>query len=331
MKKMKNKFTLSHVIFCLLISLFLSGCTQKSENLDIQKVTPNSDSEYKWSYYLYIPAALKTNERKQKLSHILVVPNNTGKTDDRIEPHDRRALKEVRQLQDLADALETILLIPIFPRPQSHWKIYTHALDRDTLTNEIEGLRRIDLQLISMIDDARNNLTRTGNNIASKVIILGFSASGMFANRFTILHPSRVSAAVVGSPGGWPIVPVQQWENKALRYPVGIDDLQELVGKRFSLKEYQKVPQFLFMGANDENDSVKYNDGYDAVDRDLIYELFGKDLLPRWNNAKEIYMSVNAQAKFKIYENVGHDITPQMQADVLSFLKEVLSHSDRSE
>lgn len=58
-----------------------------------------------------------------------------------------------------------------------------HALDRDALTTEIEGLKRIDRQLISMIDDARERMKQKGLVLNEKVLMAGFSASGMFVNR----------------------------------------------------------------------------------------------------------------------------------------------------
>lgn len=75
------------------------------------------------------------------------------------------------------------LLIPVFPRLQKYEDFYMHALDRDALTTEIEGLKRIDRQLISMIDDARERMKQKGLVLNEKVLMAGFSASGMFVNR----------------------------------------------------------------------------------------------------------------------------------------------------
>jgi hypothetical protein len=41
--------------------------------------------------------------------------------------------------------------------------------------------------------------------------MIGFSASGAFTNRFTLLHPEMIKAASIGAPGGWPIVPTATW------------------------------------------------------------------------------------------------------------------------
>ncbi|HML49272.1 MAG TPA: hypothetical protein PKE04_21240, partial [Clostridia bacterium] len=51
------------------------------------------------------------------------------------------------------------------------------------------------------------------------------------ANRFALLHPDRVRAAAIGSPGGWPVAPVAQAEGNDLPYPIGIADVAQLTGE----------------------------------------------------------------------------------------------------
>ena len=66
-------------------------------------------------------------------------------------------------------------------------------------------------------DDARGRLRAHGTPTDPRVLLQGFSASAMFANRFTVLHPQRVRAATIGSPGGWPIAPVVKQGIDALK------------------------------------------------------------------------------------------------------------------
>ena len=122
---------------------------------------------------------------------LLVQPNNSGINSDDPNVHRRDAWFTGFERKSIADELGVILLVPAFIRPGEDWQIYTHALDRDTLTTERVDLKRIDLQLIAMIDFARAGLGKQGFQVDEKILIQGFSASGMFANRFTILHPER--------------------------------------------------------------------------------------------------------------------------------------------
>src|SRR4030095_7351619 len=174
-----------------------------------------------WPYYLYVPKAVKARRGEVTL---YVEPNNTGRPDDDLAVHARAAWKRAFRLRHVAEELGTPVLVPVFPRPARRGDVYTHALDRDVLTTDEPALARLDLQLLAMIDDASARLVAQGHRVSPRVLITGYSANGMFANRFALLHPERVLAAAVGSPGGWPLAPVDTWQGRSLRYPVGIAD-----------------------------------------------------------------------------------------------------------
>ena len=142
----------------------------------------------------------------------------------------------------------------------------------------------------------------------------------MFANRFTFLHPDRVKAAAIGSPGGWPILPVERFDDKDLRYPIGIADFRLISGKKLDLKALRRVPLFIFMGDRDDNDSVVFGDSYDDEDRDLIIPLFGKMPVDRWEIARSLYAKAGLNAEFKLYPGVAHTVTLQMRDDIRAFL-----------
>lgn len=252
---------------------------------------------------------------------ILVLPNNTGHPDDDVAVHQRGA-DEIAFAGHLAFAgLDVALLVPTFPRPMQHGRLYTHALDRDSLVTDIAGLRRIDLQLLAMIGDAQRRLKVAGWLVEPKVLMAGFSASGMFVNRFVLLHPEAVKAAVIGSPGGWPIAPVNDWAGERLTYPAGIADVADLVGEPADLDELRKVPMLFFIGDRDENDSVPYADSYDDRERDLVLGLFGATPVGRWAMAERLYAMAGMNSKFRLVPGVGHAITFGELIEVRAFLK----------
>jgi hypothetical protein len=152
------------------------------------------------------------------------------------------------------------------------------------------------------------------------VLINGFSAQGMFANRFTFLHPDRVKAAVIGSPGGWPIAPIAEFNGRQLRYPIGIADFKTVAGNPLDLKKLRQVPLFIFIGDKDDNDSVPFGDSYDEQDKDLIFELFGKTPVSRWAQSESFYKKAGLNATFRSYPGVAHTVTPAMRDDIRAFL-----------
>lgn len=283
------------------------------------RAKPDPHKGFYWPYYLYVPEGLNHKDVK----YMLVIPNNTGTPNDNITFHENAAVTEILTGRgaECANQLEVPLLVPIFPRQQKYGYIYTHALDRDSMTTEIEDLKRIDLQLISMIDDARERLKEKGFNLDEKILMSGFSASGSFTSRFTILHPDRIKAAAVGSPGGWPIVPISSYNGYKLRYPIGVADLESLVGRSFDMETFKKVPMYFYIGSRDKNDSVPFDDSYEAEDRPVINDNFGNSPVERWPLAEQIYKKCNCSAEFVTYPLVGHRVTRKMGKDIFDFFR----------
>jgi hypothetical protein len=76
---------------------------------------------------------------------------------------------------------------------------------------------------------------------------------------------------------------------------------------------------FIYLGDKDENDSLVFGDGYDEQDKDLVFELFGKTPVERWEISKKLYEENKLQAEFKLYPNVKHTVTKEMLGDILAF------------
>jgi len=314
--------TLIFAVFIGLVSTTFAAAQVPTPLTDKDFVRIDADSRagFGYPYYLYVPPELRDESQKKQTHTILVLPNNTGKVDDDFAVHETDVKKRMTTAGGIASALKVAILMPVFPRPQSDWRIYTQALDRDSMVTERKEYRRLDLQMVAMIDDARKRLAEDGMKFDKRVLINGFSAQGMFANRFTFLHPNRVKAAAIGSPGGWPIAPVEKYKDKTLRYPIGVADLKTITGKKLDLKALRKVPLFVFIGSKDENDSVPFGDSYDDEDRELINPLFGKMPVDRWPISETLYKQAGLNAEFRIYPGIAHMVVPLMRDDIRAFL-----------
>lgn len=291
----------------LLLLLLLVAAAAAQEEVVSQTLKIQGEH---WPYYLYLPAN-QTNPGR-----LLVQFHNMGKLDDDPQVHIRDAYETSTGRRRLAEKLGCPVLVPAFPRPKTEWRLYTHALDRDTLLTEDPRLKRLDLQTLAMVDDARRRLRQRGWEIDERVLLLGFSADGMFSNRFALLHPERVRAAAIGSPGGWPMAPVDTFQGETLPYPIGSAGLPDGPLNRAAL---QKVDFFFFLGDQDTNDSVPYRDGYEEADQALIDRLFGKTPVARWPQAEKLYQGLNAT--FKLYPGVGHLTNEAMDRDIIDFLR----------
>jgi predicted esterase len=245
-------------------------------NVTITKIPENPSKGFYWPYYLSIPNSL------QDPSVLFVEPNNSGYPALDHVFHDAKAAELLYHRTARVNAtwgLHVPILVPTFPRS---YGIYTQSgnlwLPHDCNCPELE---RADLQLIAMIDDAKERLRSMGHIIGNKVFMNGFSASCGFTGMFTIIHPELTKAAACG--GGLP----DEYD------PQRISTLEALIGSPIDLQSYFNVPLYLYMGDQDSN--------YDA------------DL---WLLTRQFYESAGARTQLVLYPGVGHTITEQMWSDL---------------
>lgn len=289
----------------------------------IEVIDASPADGFNFPYVLRIPAAAV-----QDRTYLLVEPNNTGRISDDLNVH----LEGAKKLSGtgvgafVAKQLDLPLLMPVFPRPEADWKIYTHLFDRDTMLIEDGPLRRVDLQLLAMVRNARARLRANGIPTHEKFLLTGFSASGSFSNRFTMIHPQRVKAVAGGGLNALVMLPLATLDGEKLPYPIGTADLRQLTGRAFNEKAWRQVPQLYYMGAQDDNDAVLFGDGYEESERQLIFKVLGETMQPdRWTKGQMIYGRSGANAKFATYLNIGHGTDLRINDDVTAFFREVIA------
>ena len=280
---------------------------------------------FNFPYFVFIPAQINLG----KETTLIIEPNNTGFPNDTLQIHEKDAKKVATNKFYIGNyvsrKLYIPLLVPVFPRPLSNWKIYTHAFDRDAAIAEGE-IKRLDLQLVAMINDARERLKIFGIELQEKVFLTGFSASGTFVNRFALIHPEIIKGYACGGINGILMLPIDKIKENKLLYPIGIYDFKSLFKKDFQLNEFIKIPQFIFMGENDNNDAVQFNDGYNDADRKIIYKLLGKKMMPeRWNNCQNEYLEQKVNVIFKTYISIGHDYNENTKNEITNFFLNIIN------
>ena len=288
----------------------------KSDSLIIVAMDPEKGFHH--DYILFIP---KGTPLEKKL-YLLVEPNNTGKLSDSIEVHKKYAidLAAVSSVgNNISTELKIPLLVPVFPRLESQPLMYTHALDRDIMLEKSKELKRLDLQLLEMINDARNVLASMNIQVEPKFFMNGFSASGTFTNRFSFIHPGKIKALAIGGFNGELMLPQKKINGIKLNYPLGTNDFTELFGGSFDINAYRKIPQFIYMGKLDDNDAVQYDDAYTEQERKIINDNIGSDVQKRYQECQKIYTAKNINAVFRTYEDVGHWTTSEVNLDVIKF------------
>ena len=316
---------MNRFVFLFITLFFLQSCFKESPKGELIFTEANPSEGFNYPYFLFIPEGTPIDKELV----IIVEPNISGFVDDNLKKHiekaKRTATKDFYIGNYVAQKLKNPLIIPVFPRSKRNWKIYTHSLDRDVMQQKDNQLERIDLQLLAMFNDARSKLKELNMKTNDQFLMTGFSASATFVNRFTLLHPNKVKAVAAGRLNGLLALPLDSIGNKKLNYPLGTNNFKKSFNIEFQKSNFLDTPQFYFMGENDDNDVIPYNDAFDEDERALIYELLGKEMLPeRWKTCKNIYKNEGANADIKTYKNIGHEHPETVKQEVVEFFSDVM-------
>ncbi|MFC7073045.1 PKD domain-containing protein [Halovenus rubra] len=286
---------------------------------------------FNYPYFLYAPS----RPTDSSPGSILVQPNNSGQTTDNFDTHKQSARNRIENgiSRTVSERLSVPLLIPVFPRPQTDpvdWRHYVHALDRQTMQISDGPLERVDLQLLRMVDHAQEMLSDQSYTVDDQILLNGFSAAGNFVDRFAVLHPDRVRSVTAGGLNGMAMLPLEEVKGHTLNFHIGIADVEELTGEPVDLDALSEVNQFLFMGGEDSNDTIPYDDAWSEEMREIALEVYGEKMVAeRFPYCQSAYEQAGVDAQFKIYEGVAHSPRPAVE-DIVEFHQRSLNGEDVS-
>lgn len=295
-------------------------------------VEADPSAGFHYPYFFHVPESV--GERSEP--PVLVEPTSSPRPSDDFGRHLDMARKHAEggTGRRVADELSVPFLTPVFPRPVTEpvdWRQYVHSLDAETLRVADEPLERVDRQLLDMVADARDRLADRGIDTREQFLLNGFSASGSFANRFAALHPERVLSVTAGGLNGMAILPRREARGHTLPYPIGVADLVELTGEPFDPDAFRTVDQFLYMGGEDDNDTIPYPDAWtDDALAGTALAVYGRDMHgERFPYCQQCYEDAGVSALFRIYEGVGH--RPAPVEDLVAFHRRSIEGEDAGE
>lgn len=280
----------------------------------------NPAKGFQWGYALYLPTTMDTSRKLP----LLLQMNNSGYTKS-VEEAEQKALRELRNngyYYRTSDELGVPLLLPLVQRfapVDSEQPFYTHELNRATFISQDEKIKRLDLQVLAMLKDARKQLKKRGIRTQKKYLVTGFSASGAFAWRWTMLHPEYVLATVSGGDH-YPMLPLEEMDGMTLIYPVGVGDFKQYTGKKFNKKAWLKVPIFSSNGEVDYNDPLPYEECWaEKIERPVLQHVLPeKDTIDRMRHSRQLLAQLAPNVQTHLYPNLEHETKLE---DVSAFLK----------
>jgi len=326
-------------------------------------IHPNEDDDFNYPYKLLLPPNPSDAERPLFYEESARGSNHYVTSMDELVSTAKKSQGEVidAYLKDYKDNVP--ILVPLFPttpndgpkdiaelelpgyRKDNHPNISSYfTLEQYTEETEFEpeSLRRIDKQLVAMIEHATELIESTQPYTISGdgIHMFGFSAGGNFVNRFAALHPEYVDVYVSGGKGIG-MLPMDSYELDSgetveLPFPLGTADYEQITGHEFDLGEWKSIDKFIFIGEEDrpnppeEQNNIPTPTRVDE-DKEIAKKVYGKEergLQHRFLKVKEIYNEVGANAEFKIYSGIGH--TPydsRVERDLHEFYTEHMDYT----
>src|SRR3989337_2213556 len=91
------------------------------------------------------------------------------------------------------------------------------------------------------------------------------------------------------------------------------------------MHDWRRVHQFIYMGSEDRNDAIQFDDGYTDQERSIIYRAIGERMLPdRWARCQAVYRDTTDRVTFRTYKDVGHWTNEPIHRDIEAFFAMVI-------
>lgn len=291
------------------------------DGVEPRLIEANEEAGFNFPYFLYAPS----DSREKPL---VVEPVNSGSPSDDMSHHVDAARGTIRRglARTISDELRLPFIVPVIKDPRSgeFRTIRTQSLDTGTMNIDSGRFARIDEQVLSMVDDARDRLSEMGLSIPAEFVFNGFSQSGNFANNFAALHPDRVASVTAGGINGMGTLPLEAVDDEPVDYQIGVADVEALTGSSFDEEAWRNVPQLCYIGANERkptDDTLPYSGVWSREQARRAVEVYGSDIQrERMPYSEAVYQRGGSDSRFEVYDRVGHDNSaPKINRDVLAF------------
>ena len=285
---------------------------------------------FNFGYYLIINH-LGENNKLQLIGEC----NNTSPqqtTEENLKMCLNQVLKNNLLYKHMSNMLNNSAVVyPTFLRPYENndptlKNIDTHSLTSQAISSDRKDIKRVDRQFAAMIAHAKKTLKKLGYETTNKIIMKGFSSSAKFAQRFAFLYPELVSAVIAGGISAILCLPVNKYKNHTLNFPLGTNNYEQLTGKKFDKKTFNKIPHYVFMGEKDQNDPLPYSDSFTDEERKILISITHKNMQTRWNKMLGIIKELKLNVYPYLMPGIEHSprgIPEIMQENLLLLKKQI--------
>lgn len=310
-------------------SLSSARRTIRLPNGQAEVIDPDPDAGFRLPYALYRPDSQYSDPRP-----LFVQPLNSPdiRSEDDLVSELRNTVTD--DLFGPARELELPGLVPALPRTPNDGGDRIQALHLPSLRSDAslddiatdafpaESLRRVDQQVVRMVQDARDRLSGHGYPVANTIHMTGFSGAASFSARFAFLYPSLVNAITIGGSAAPPL-PQSSVDGTQLPYPLGTADYETITGRAFDSDRWSDIAQYIYVGREDQPLPSNDQRGYYPVSyryEDRAVAVFGENrVTERLPATESVYNDAGANATFRTYDGVGHRVTDEIVSDLQEF------------
>lgn len=188
-----------------------------------------------------IPSIIAIPMTENAGKRVIMESNNLESVD--LERILEQGIETGRRLARLTDNHPGVIIVPLIPSYRN--APYFQQLSRECFELSTDDRNyRIDEQIVRIVDKAKEIVKKEkGIDLEDKIFLNGYSSSGVFAQRFALLHPELIDAACIGGASG--SIPVPTGD---LSYPIGIADYKGLTGKEFDMDSYSQIDFTYYVG-----------------------------------------------------------------------------------
>jgi hypothetical protein len=188
------------------------------------------------------------------------------------------------------------------------------------------AIEDVELQVKNQIEHAIRLLNEFNYKLEEKIIMLGYSTTGAFVQRFATIYPELIKVYYAGGTA-MPILPSKSLKNEELIYPLGVAEHKELFGRDFNLEHYNKIAKI--------NALSKYERRLDAVDYfiwDKVQKLFtgplniwgdhsrlDKEIF--WNDVADAFYSLGGEGMFFFNLETAHYVSENDKKFIFDFIE----------
>lgn len=255
---------------------------------------------------------------KNNMGGQIILESNNKETDI-MELKLEQAIESTMNMVRIIRNKPGVIVVPMIPSYRD--APYFQQLSKESLELQPEDKDyRMDEQIVRIVEKTKRLVKETrGIELEDKIFLNGYSSSGVFAQRFALLHPELVNAACIGGASGSIPIP-----NEELSYPLGIAGYKELTGKEFDMDSYKKITFTYYVGELEgtEKDLTRFDeDGNPAPMHDMSYfnksiprdvgmqqrNLLGRNLIERANKTVDILKAMGIKISHTIVPGREHN------------------------